>query len=286
MNQYVVMGHPIHHSLSPRIHSYFAEETQQELSYTARCVPIDGFAQAVRTFMQSGGQGANVTLPFKEEAYRIADVRTQRAHAAGAANFLVFKNGKISADNTDGVGLVRDIENNLLHPIRGKRVLLIGAGGAARGALPALVEAGPCTLLVVNRSHRRVHDWLAAYSSQYAEVLRAMRLSPVALSFTELSGQCFDVVINATSASLKNDALPLPQGLYAPGALAYDMMYSASPTLFLQQSGAQGASRQIDGLGMLVEQAAESFFLWRGVRPPTQAIIARLRADLEKGTNS
>ncbi|MDR1890379.1 MAG: shikimate dehydrogenase [Zoogloeaceae bacterium] len=268
---YVVFGNPVAHSRSPRIHAAFALQTGEALRYETRLAPLDGFADAVRRFIDEGGKGANVTVPFKEEAFRLADELSPRARAAGAVNTLSFTAGRIFGDNTDGAGLVRDIEANLAFPIAGQRVLLLGAGGAARGVLAPLLACHPATLAIANRNADKARALVALAEPAQCPVCGT--------GFAELAGQPFDLVINATSASLSGASLPLPDGLFAPGSLAYDMMYAQDETPFLAQARFAGAARRADGLGMLVEQAAESFFVWRQKRPETHALLAELRAS-------
>lgn len=273
-DRYAVIGNPIAHSKSPWIHATFAAQTGQALQYEALLAPLDGFAATVAAFRAAGGRGANVTVPFKLEAHALADRLSARAQAAGAVNTLIFDEDGIRGDNTDGIGLVRDLRDNLGCPLRGKRILLLGAGGAARGALLPLIDEAPASLCIANRT--------AARAVELADSFRAAAgaLALTGGGFSELAGQTFDVVINASSASLADEAPPLPTGIYAPGALAYDMMYAAEPTAFLRAARAQGVERLSDGLGMLVEQAAESFALWRGVRPQTAPVLAALRERL------
>jgi shikimate dehydrogenase len=268
-DRYAVIGNPIAHSKSPLIHAAFAEQTAQDMSYVAVLAPLDGFAGTVEAFRDDGGKGMNVTVPFKQEAWKLATRLTERASTAHAVNTLKFDDGIILGDNTDGAGLVRDIVQNLDFSVAGKRVLLMGAGGAARGVLLPLLAQVPAELMVANRTASKALD----LQHQFAVYGR------VGVSdYASLAGEQFDLVINATSSSL-NDALPpLPAGIFAPGSLAYDMMYGKGLTAFLSFAEEQGAGRLADGLGMLVEQAAESFYLWRGVRPATQQVIARLRA--------
>jgi shikimate dehydrogenase len=266
---YAVFGNPVAHSKSPRIHTAFAQATGENLRYETRLAPLDGFSDAVRQFIEEGGWGANVTVPFKEEAFRLADECSSRARAAGAVNTLHFTAGRIFGDNTDGAGLVRDIEGNLAFPIAGQRVLLVGAGGAARGALAPLLARHPAKFVIANRSADKARA-LAKLAPNMSSVLGT--------GFDELAGQTFDLVINATSAGLFGAILPLPDGLFAPDSLAYDMMYGQDETPFLAQARVKGAARRSDGLGMLVEQAAESFFVWRGKHPETRALLAKLRA--------
>ncbi|RKT62999.1 shikimate dehydrogenase [Azonexus fungiphilus] len=268
---YCVFGNPIAHSKSPAIHAAFAAACGEDLVYEARLAPVDGFAAALAAFVGEGGRGANVTVPFKEEAFRLCDTLTPRAARAGAVNTLSFADGRVSGDNTDGAGLVADIVANLGFAPAGQRILLLGAGGAARGVVEPLLATAPATLTIANRS--------AGKARALAEAFAGMGTVD-ALNFAELAGKSFDLVINATSASLAGDALPLPGGVFAPGALAYDMMYGKSETPFLAQARAQGAARCADGLGMLVGQAAEAFAVWRGVRPATVPVLAALRAAL------
>jgi shikimate dehydrogenase len=267
-DRYAVIGNPVAHSRSPDIHAAFARATGQSLEYGRVLAPLDGFAETVASFRASGGRGANVTVPFKEQAFALCDTLTERARLAGAVNTLSFASGELGGDNTDGVGLVNDITRNLGVPLRGKRILLLGAGGAARGALAPLLAEQPASLFIANRTEARARE------------LAAMAAVPVgAAGFESLGGHCFDIVINATSASLAGAALPAPAGLYAADALAYDMMYGKGDTPFMAGARALGA-RVADGLGMLVEQAAESFFVWRGVRPATGPVLESLRRAL------
>ncbi|WP_205882096.1 shikimate dehydrogenase [Leeia aquatica] len=270
MDRYAVIGNPIAHSKSPRIHAAFAAAEQQALHYEALLAPLDGFVVTVDTFRQQGGRGLNVTVPFKLEAFDYArqhGTLTARAELAGAVNTLRFDGAQVLGDNTDGVGLVHDLQHNLACPLSGKRVLLLGAGGAARGALLPLWQAQPAALWIANRTaDKAVH--LARLLNQPAVE---------GCGYPDLDGQHFDVVINASSSSLGAETLPLPAGLFAPDALAYDMMYADTPTAFLLQARSLGASRVADGLGMLLEQAAEAFLLWRGVRPDTAPVRSLLR---------
>ncbi|BDD92589.1 shikimate dehydrogenase (NADP(+)) [Pandoraea sp. NE5] len=274
-DRYAVIGHPVEHSQSPFIHAEFARETGQHLTYERLLAPLDGFAATVRTFIDNGARGANVTVPFKLEAHALADRLTERAQAAGAVNTLVFDARGITGDNTDGVGLVRDIEGPLGVSLKGRRVLLLGAGGASRGAMLPLIEAGPAALFVANRTAARADELVARFAN-------AAERHGVALAGGgwDAVPAAFDVVINATAGSLQGDVPPLPAGVYAEGALAYDMMYGAQPTVFMTHALAAGATRAADGLGMLVEQAAEAFAVWRGVRPSTDAVRTALRARL------
>jgi shikimate dehydrogenase len=270
-DRYAVIGNPVAHSKSPLIHAQFAQQTGQDIDYGRLLAPLDGFAATVLEFRRDGGKGCNVTLPFKLEACALADVRTPRAQDAAAVNTLKFEGNIILGDNTDGVGLMRDVEVNLRCPVAGRRVLLMGAGGAAQGVLGPLLEAAPERLVVANRTVERARALAARVEGRYGGVAVS------ASGYAQLAGQGFDLVVNATSASL-HDAVPdLPEGVFASGALAYDLMYGKGLTPFLQYAQAQGAAQLADGIGMLVEQAAESFFVWRGVRPDTAPVIAQLR---------
>lgn len=272
-DRYAVFGNPVAHSKSPQIHAMFAEQTGQDMSYEKLLVPIGGFVDAVETFISDGGRGANVTLPFKLEAYDLANQISELARHARAANTLSFSGKQIHADNTDGAGLIRDIKLNLDFDPAGKRVLLMGAGGAARGILLPLLEARPAILIIANRTVDRALR--LAQSNQNQPGASQTVLS--GHGYHDLSGQHFDLVINATSSSLSDALPPLPDGVFAPGSLAYDIMYGKGLTSFLAFAEEQNAHRLADGLGMLVEQAALSFHIWRGVRPDTRPVIAALR---------
>jgi shikimate dehydrogenase len=264
---YAVFGNPIAHSKSPLIHAEFARQTGQDMVYSARLAPLGGFRDAVLAFQAEGGRGANVTVPFKEQAFALATRRSARADLAGAVNTLGFESDGIFGDNTDGAGLVRDLTGNLGIDLAGGRILLMGAGGAARGVILPLLEQGPARLFIVNRTADKAVA--LARNFPHGEGVLA------AGGYDALSGS-FDVVINATAASLAGDLPPLPDDVFAQGALAYDMMYGKD-TPFLAFARDHGAGTA-DGLGMLVEQAAESFFLWRHVRPETGSVIRMLRA--------
>ncbi len=269
---YAVVGNPIAHSKSPEIHAAFARQTGQDIGYSRLLAPLDGFRATVDSFRAEGGKGVNVTVPFKLEAFDIAHRVSQRAKDAQAANFLMFEEDRIFADNTDGPGLVRDLVNNLGYHPKEKRILLLGAGGAAQGVLAALLEQEPGILTIANRTVEkalRLAETFRRHPAAGSSVL-------CGLGFGDLAGHHFDLIINATSSSLHGQLPPLPAQAFAPGALAYDMMYGKGRTPFLALAEACGA-KTTDGLGMLVEQAAESFLLWRGVRPQTAPVIARLR---------
>jgi shikimate dehydrogenase len=268
-DKYCVIGNPIAHSRSPEIHAVFAAQTGQDISYERCLAPVDGFADTVRRLVAQGYKGANVTVPFKLEAAKIATRLADRGRAAGAVNTLVFAGGEIVGDNTDGAGLVADIVRNAGVPLKGKRVLMLGAGGAARGALLPILDEGPRQVVIANRT-RATADQLAA---QFAGV------GPLAvLDFDEIDTP-YDIVINATSASLSAAMPPVPEIAFCQDTLAFDMMYAKQPTVFMQFAAARGATTR-DGLGMLVEQAAEAFTIWRGVRPETQQLLKEMRSRL------
>jgi shikimate dehydrogenase len=269
---YAVMGNPVGHSKSPQIHAAFARQTGERMVYTAIQVDPGGFAQAAGNFCANGGKGLNVTVPFKQDAFVYVQTRSPRAELAGAVNTIVFDTqGNAFGDNTDGVGLLRDLVQNLKVTVADRRVLVLGAGGAVRGVLGPLLEARPARVVVANRTPDRAHE-LAAQFSAIGQIEGA--------SFDALAGQRFDIIINGTSASLQGEVPPLPAQICAVQCCCYDMMYGAVPTAFMRWAYGQGATHVMDGLGMLVEQAAESFFIWRGKRPTTAAVIADLRAAL------
>lgn len=270
-DRYAVIGNPIAHSKSPLIHAEFARQTGEDISYTAVLATRETFVSVVGDFIGQGGKGMNVTVPFKEQAWKyLATDIAPRAASARAVNTLTFKDGKIIGDNTDGVGLLRDIEGNLEFPVAGRRVLLMGAGGAARGMLPALLNQRPSVLNIVNRSVDKARELRERFPA--SENLSAT-------DYAGLSGSQFDLVINATSSSMNDELPPLPKGMFAAGALGYDLMYGRGLTPFLEFARSQGAAKLADGLGMLVEQAAESFLIWRGVRPDTRPVMAMLRGE-------
>ncbi len=269
-DRYAVIGNPIAHSKSPQVHALFAQQTRQTMVYERLLAPLDGFAASVQDFIGQGGRGANITVPFKLEAFALAQELTPRAQSAGAVNTLSFSAGRIKGDNTDGIGLVRDIMINAAVPLKGRTVLLLGAGGAARGVILPLIEANIASLVIANRTEGRALELVQHFSASTVPVL--------ASTFGQLD-RPFDVIINATSASLSAELPPVPDAVFGPETFAYDMMYSAQPTLFMQHAAQRGAQVR-DGLGMLVEQAAESFFIWRGVRPETASVYQWLRGQL------
>ncbi len=273
-DEYAVMGNPIAHSKSPRIHSLFAQQTGEPIHYRAILVEVGKLPEAVADFVAGGGKGLNITVPFKRDAWELVDERSQRAERAGAVNTIRIEPGRLFGDNTDGVGLVNDLRHNLQIPLQDRRILLMGAGGAARGVLAPLLEQEPALLVIANRTPERAVD-LAAEFADLGTVQGC--------GFDALENLQFDVLINATAASLQGDLPPLPDGIVADGACAYDMMYGAKPTAFMKWAQWQGAAKVSDGLGMLVEQAAESFYIWRGVRPETRPVIAQLREELADG---
>jgi len=275
-DQYAVIGNPIGHTKSPLIHGLFAEETQQDMAYTAIEGPLEpeqAFAETVRVFAAAGGRGMNVTAPFKLKAFAMADERSERAELAGAVNAMKFEGGRIIAENFDGIGLVRDIEVNLELPMAGRRVLLLGAGGAARGALLPFLSARPIELVIVNR-HIDKGQALAAQVAARGPI--------VACGYGDLEAMGrFDLVVNATSASLTGDLPPVPPSVFSHEGAAYELAYGKRLTPFLRLARNAGVRNVADGVGMLVEQAAEAFDWWRGVRPKTRTVIDRLTVPLD-----
>ena len=270
---YAVMGNPISHSKSPRIHMLFAEQTKQKLNYTAIHVDDWGFNQAVDNFFASGGGGLNITVPFKQDAWNLSDQLSQRAERAGAVNTLYRSNeGKVIGDNTDGVGLVRDLTENKDLTIKGSRILLMGAGGAARGVLAPLLDQQPEKIVIANRTAEKAIVLANAFSDLG---------NIIGCGYDALNEQQFDLIINATAASLGGEVPNLPENIIATHGCCYDMMYGDKPTIFMEWCTAHGATSVYDGLGMLVEQAAESFYIWRNVRPETQMVINTLRAEIK-----
>lgn len=272
IDRYAVFGNPIAHSKSPQIHKLFAEQTGQSLEYVAELIEIGDFEHAVDNFVKNNGKGINVTVPFKQDAWKLASEHSARAERAGAVNTLVLNNdARHFGDNTDGVGLVNDlIENNRI-TINNKKLLILGAGGAVRGVLQPLLQQSPTQLVIANRTRSKA----VQLSEDFADLGNI-----TGCGFDELIDKKFDVVINATSASLQGELPPLPDDCLANNACCYDMMYAAEATVFMQWAQQHGASVILDGLGMLVEQAAESFKLWRGVRPETAQVISLLRSSL------
>ena len=271
---YCVMGNPVAHSRSPAIHARFAELTGEHLVYERCLLPIDGFVQGVRDFIARGGRGCNVTVPFKIEAAALATHRSERVRLAGAANTLVFAPDGIHADNTDGLGLVADITRNAGLPLAGRDVLLVGAGGAAAGVLGPLLQAGVRHITVANRTLARA----LALVQAHADLASLQKTELLALTPQALEAN-FDLIINATASSLAGDAVPVPAHVLRTGSMAYDMMYGPAAQGFLDWARQNGAVPR-DGLGMLVEQAAEAFALWRGVRPPSAQVLKELQATM------
>ncbi len=275
-SRYAVIGNPIGHSKSPWIHARFAEQTGQALVYEAISAELDGFTPAIHSFFAQGGRGLNVTVPFKLQAFELArEHLSERAQAAGAVNTLWMVGDQLHGCNTDGVGLLNDLMR-LGGKLRGSRILLAGAGGAARGILLPLIKAGCIQLRIANRTPARAQ----ALATAFADHARSIDIQGG--SYADIpAGSQWDLVINATAGSLQDEAPPLPSGLYAAGALAYDLVYGAQATVFMRQASADGAHSTADGLGMLVEQAAESFFIWRGIRPQAAPVLKALRAALQ-----
>ena len=280
-DKYAVIGNPIAHSKSPLIHQMFAQQTGQDISYEAILAPLDGFTATVERLRKEGYKGCNVTVPFKFEAFKLAIELSERAEIAKTVNTLKFNGNIIEGDNTDGVGLVRDIQQNLKFTLQGRDILLLGAGGAAWGVSLPLLEAG-ANINIFNRTPDKAQELshgLQTFLKRDLYAKKGLRygLPNFVNSYAELSSKRYNFIINATSAGLTDNMLLIPPTIFAPGALAYDMMYGKE-TPFMKFAREQGAAIVSDGLGMLVEQAAESFFLWRGVRPETAPVISALRA--------
>lgn len=269
-DKYAVIGNPIEHSKSPLIHQAFAEQTGEDLEYGCILGKPGHFEQAVSDFLAAGGKGLNITVPFKEEAWRLADERSERAETAGAVNTLILlQNGRLRGENTDGVGLVRDLSSNHGCDLAGAEILLLGAGGASRGVLRPLLDENPKRLVIANRTP----------SKAVALAMECASLGEISgCGLDQLEDQSFDVIINGTSTGLTDEVPGIPGQTLRSSGWTYDMMYDDKPTAFMHWGVEQGASHALGGLGMLVEQAAESFFLWRGVRPDTASVIAMLQA--------
>lgn len=272
IDRYAVVGNPVGHSLSPRIHSSFAEQTGQALSYEAIEIPIDGFVVGIRDLQNQGYRGLNVTVPFKREAWELCDALSARAEQAGAVNTLSLDtDGGISGDNTDGLGLTRDLVNNLEVEIGGRSVLVLGAGGAVRGVLEPLLEQAPSSLTIANRTPEKA----ASLAQDFAS-----RGNISALAFESLDGRDFDLIINGTAAGLGNEVPAIPDSVISGASVCYDMMYNIEKaTAFVDWAKSRGAAGAFDGLGMLVEQAAAAFEIWRGVKADSRSVISALRTD-------
>lgn len=269
IDKYAVFGSPINHSKSPIIHQLFAAQTGQNLEYTAQEVKAENFVQSVTNFFEKGGKGLNCTVPLKELAWQFADEKTDRANSAKAVNTLIKQaNGSILGDNTDGVGLVQDLTQNYEVELQGKRILILGAGGATRGIIAPLLDEKPESLVVANRTVEKAWQLAIEFNHSFA-----------GCGFDDLHTVPFDIILNATSASLQGELPPISENLLAKNGVCYDLAYSNVPTAFVQWGRAQNARKSLDGLGMLVEQAAEAFFLWRDVRPETKAVIELLNSQ-------
>ena len=268
IDRYGVMGYPVSHSRSPVIHRLFALQTQQDLRYELLQVTPDKLSVAVRQFQRTGGKGLNITVPHKTEVTKLCDQLSERARTAGAANTLSFRAGEIFGDNTDGIGLLRDLAVNLGVTLEGANILILGAGGATRGIIGPLLEMQPASLLIANRTLDKAQI-LTDHFSRSGPV-SACRFNAVPVT------EKYDLVINATSAGLKGDAPPYPAAAISPGTLCYDLSYGLTPTPFSVWAREQGAERSVMGWGMLVEQAAESFNIWRGVRPETGPVLKQM----------
>ncbi len=279
MDHYCVLGNPVAHSKSPAIHARFSELTGQAMVYSRQLAPLDGFAATLRAWIAGGGRGCNVTVPFKFEAFKLAGTASERAKLAQAANTLKFSGDRqLEADNTDGVGLVNDIQVNAGVSLAGRDILLLGAGGAAAGVLGPLLAAGPRRLVVANRTHGKAVELVARHAAHPSLQQLLQKTELLAQAPQGLEGD-FDVIINATASSLGGGEVPVHARVLKPGALAYDMMYGAAAQGFASWARSHGAVPR-DGLGMLVEQAAESFLFWRGVRPPSTQVLQEMRKAL------
>ena len=272
LDNYAVFGNPVEHSKSPAIHTAFAKANDEKISYKRQHIDIGAFEKEAKKFFKSGGKGLNVTVPFKLNAFNFAEKLTQRAKIAGAVNTLsVSYDGKIQGDTTDGIGITRDIVDNLGWAINEKKVLVLGAGGAVRGILQPILELLPQNVVIANRTIEKA----LKLSKNFADMGNL-----IGCDLQMLGGQQFDVVINGTSATLSNKIPPLPRGLLSKNAVCYEMMYGSQQSIFLEWAKNNGAAQISDGLGMLVEQAAESFYVWRGVRPETRAVISMLKKQI------
>lgn len=271
LDHYTVFGHPINHSKSPRIHTLFAEQTQQKLSYEAQDVPAESFENAINNFVKNGGKGLNCTVPLKELAWQRADSLSERAKFSKAVNTLIVqKDGSLLGDNTDGLGLVADLTINHQISLLNSRILILGAGGASRGIIGPLMEKSPAKIVIANRTLEKAIT-LSDEFSELGDILGC--------SYDDIKEQQFDLILNATSASLTGDLPPLAETLLADNGICYDLAYGNEPTTFVKWGLSHNAAKSLDGLGMLVEQAAEAFYLWRGVRPETANIIKLLNSE-------
>lgn len=271
IDQYAVFGHPISHSKSPRIHKLFAEQTQQKLDYSAQDVPAESFDSAVTNFFKQGGKGLNCTVPLKELAWQRADTLSERAQFSKAVNTLVLQeNGILLGDNTDGIGLVTDLTINHAIPILNSRILILGAGGASRGIIGPLMEKSPAHIFIANRTVEKA----ITLSNDFSELGNI-----TGCAYDDIKNNQFDLILNATSASLTGELPPLTNNLLAKNGSCYDLAYGNQPTAFVKWGLAHNAEKSLDGLGMLVEQAAEAFFIWRSIRPKTKEIITLLNSE-------
>ena len=272
MDQYAVFGNPIGHSRSPWIHARFARQTNQSLAYRAEEIPLNAFEDRVQAFFAAGGAGLNITVPFKERAWAMCDLRSDAASAAGAVNTL-FTNatGQLCGENTDGVGMMRDIICNHGGTVAGKTVLLVGAGGAVRGVMPSLLAEGPASVMIVNRTVTRAQELATLFHTS---------IPVAATGYENLTDKSFDLIINGTSAGLQGELPPLPDSIVGADTWCYDMVYGRGDTAFQRWAKGLGATAALNGIGMLVEQAAEAFSIWRGVKPDTTDAIAELQREL------
>ena len=279
MDQYRVFGNPIKQSRSPFIHQSFAQSTEQEIDYQSELIALDEFAPRIKQFAEQKGKGANITVPFKEQALTLCDQLSDRARLAGAVNTLSFIDGEILGDNTDGLGLVQDLlRNNVV--LKNSKILLLGAGGAAKGVILPLLEQQPNTIVIANRTVSKAEDLCRQFNKYIDKHSDKNEEKLTACGFENLVDSDFDIIINATSASLSGNIPPIPEHLIKVSTICYDMVYGKELTPFLNWANKQGSEKIIDGLGMLVGQAAESFFIWRGLKPEIEPVITSLRASL------
>ncbi|MCS6944532.1 MAG: shikimate dehydrogenase [Sutterellaceae bacterium] len=267
-DRYAVVGHPVAHSWSPEIHLLFARQTHQNITYEKLEAPLDGFQEFALGLREAGYRGLNVTIPFKIDAAKLADDLTPRARAASAVNTLKFERDRILGDNTDGIGFVRDVTQRMKFKLEGAAILILGAGGGVRGLIGALLDAKPKWIAVANRTHGRAQELAEEFGIE-------------AIHFDEVPAEHFDLVINGTASSLSHEAPPIDPETFDDCTLAYDLVYAPRPTPFMELAKRGGARHVCDGLGMLIEQAAESFYVWRGVRPDTAPVYRELRRRLD-----
>ena len=285
MEHYALFGNPVSHSLSPIIHKWFAEQTEQDMDYRPTLIPRDGFKDAVKAFQAKGGKAINLVLPFKHEAYTLVNQCDEAAKKSKAVNTIIFRGpNEIFGANTDGVGLLRDLKNNHGFSLKDKNILLLGAGGTANGILSDLIKAGPAQITLSNRTHSKAISSLHLLDNDPSTTANKDGTHLEALAFSDLNNQHYDLILNSTSASLDGKVPEISEALIHKNIFIYDMAYSKEPTSFIRWAESHGAVNTTDGLGMLIEQGAELFYLWRGVRPDTKPVMTQLREMLHKTT--